>query len=1268
MPILVQDGENAKPLLTALGSTDDHCYLIGEGGIGKTTALLHIMNDTYTHAYRQDRPVPIFVELSFAPDTYGALYEGGKSSFIRRAIFKQLRTDRSIKQISARDVRDIDEVFTAVPYEVAVQPITEALSRENPKPDYLLLLDGLNEVSTVKPDPDCQLTVMQMVAQEIKMLATECPNVRIVLTSRADEALVNGEGITRLTLTGIEAPAIRAYLEEAGMEADQLERILENADLCKVLRVPLFLTMFATLSQSEGITTQGEILRTFLGERRKNVGVYTLPQRLDTVADNVAHAASANQAKRIDGDMQIFILDHLLPEIARYMEKNDEFYLWVDEICDLIEPVLTDTGDTAVCGKFGRTAFGKFRSGSAGQHTFKVASALCSRLSPEGDMEEITEKIVDCCVFSLGILQENGGRYGFIHQHIRDYFAAVRYVNALVLANHLFDRKQKEMALACLDQVFQEESVSFAVRRFIGQQLGEHRNQPHFSDGGWHSSLPDMPCDRTLLSQTLHIYRGVTMRSDNYGLYTLLKILEEARGALAGLDLRALDLQKPEPRGCSLNGNGLGLPGLTARLEGARINKESLFAAGHRDVIRSVQFSRDGSRLLSAAADGTVKLWDVRTGSLLASLPHDRRVIAAAFMRDEKYVLTLVGDELWVSLENEFYLWDAQTETLVSRTEALAYAERFAVSPDGRYVIVISTYSAQVLSLPDFGLCCDILVEYRESGSDNIVDAAFIGDGTKLALLLQTERTKQTPCITRLELWDVPDGEKKKEMTVPGGGVAVEAAEDGRIAVFVQDQETNEAKKLLYAPWLQLLREGVCDVERPEHRGEKDSRLGIEQVRYCEDGHAYMLVFNREVRLYAANTDSLLHIYPSFRCTAAALDRNGALTAFGTYNGELLTCRVSDYAPVSVIRGAVSEVRSFAFSPDSRYIAMTGGQIELRDAGTGEVIGQQKMENRTTKDATRFSPAGDLLYPAGCADGLLSVPTLGTAVKCDEEIIFDLEGRYYGRVRNGVTRADSAIYDLRTHQLVCRLEGMLLVAFRGDTAIAMCDIRSMMFMKMPQGLAVVSLPDGGLLRKLETPGGRVNDPVVCGRYIAALFPGDQLCLWQDEQLQTVSMKNSYLHKLAFNATGDYLIEHYWDETWVRATRSPQEAVALEGAFVQATARYLLLLSKANGEKKRKLLVYELESLRLLWTQPVYTSETMQLPAACISPDEKKLLILEEESCLGLYRLTDSGPERIVQLRSAAGMELRGVDLRNVCLDKPLSDGEAKLLRQYGAIL
>ena len=82
----------------------------------------------------------------------------------------------------------------------------------------------------------------------------------------------------------------------------------------------------------------------------------------------------------------------------------------------------------------------------------------------------------------------------------------------------------------------------------------------------------------------------------------------------------------------------------------------------------------------------------------------------------------------------------------------------------------------------------------------------------------------------------------------------------------------------------------------------------------------------------------------------------------------------------------------------------------------------------------------------------------------------------------------------------------------------------------------------------------------------------------------------------------------------------------------------------------------------------YTSETLQLPAACISPDEKKLLILEEESCLGLYRLTDSGPEQIVQLRSAAGMELRGVDLRNVCLDKPLSEAEAKLLRQYGAIL
>jgi hypothetical protein len=75
----------------------------------------------------------------------------------------------------------------------------------------------------------------------------------------------------------------------------------------------------------------------------------------------------------------------------------------------------------------------------------------------------------------------------------------------------------------------------------------------------------------------------------------------------------------------------------------------------HQDVIYGARFSRDESRILTWSEDGTVRLWNARTGQPIGrALQHQSWVNGAQFSRDENRILT------W-SQDGTARLWDART-------------------------------------------------------------------------------------------------------------------------------------------------------------------------------------------------------------------------------------------------------------------------------------------------------------------------------------------------------------------------------------------------------------------------------------------------------------------------------------------------------------------------------------------------------------------------------------------------------------------------------
>jgi WD40 repeat protein len=77
----------------------------------------------------------------------------------------------------------------------------------------------------------------------------------------------------------------------------------------------------------------------------------------------------------------------------------------------------------------------------------------------------------------------------------------------------------------------------------------------------------------------------------------------------------------------------------------------------HERNTKSVQWSPDGRRLLTASADGTAKIWEPSSGKELLSLDHDDRVIIALWSDDGTQVLTVESGSwniiLWDSYSGE---------------------------------------------------------------------------------------------------------------------------------------------------------------------------------------------------------------------------------------------------------------------------------------------------------------------------------------------------------------------------------------------------------------------------------------------------------------------------------------------------------------------------------------------------------------------------------------------------------------------------------------
>lgn len=591
-----------KPLSGVLKypETLHNMYLIGEGGIGKTTALNSIMEDTYRDkayhpAENGKNIIPLFVELSKAPADYCSAYHASHSTFIQRYLYmllgsvdKQYLLSENIEEMSRIMERDDTSIM---------ENIDQLLRADEEHTQYLLLLDGLNEVSKKQlstKEKDFLGTPSELIVEEIKELLEKHKNITVIITSRADETLSDLDAsFERLFLTGVSEDIIKEYLDGCKISSEQVSK---NSRLMETLKIPLFLKLYGELYNTADISTPGEILYSFFSERSTK---YTARNRIAEIKMDRQKAGDGYETNSLDEKMQGFILDFLLPELGWYMEKNDLYAVDLSTFKQVIDSVLKGEKETDICGIYGRKYFKEYLRGEdPAPNTQTYAKQLLNLRGPLDD--NYASMIAKYCVYSLGILYANNQSYSFIHQHIRDFFAAMKIITDMKMALYISkcDNGSKN-SIKNLD-VINKDILSNTVIQYIGEILHEHLQ----SIENQNTSLPQ---------NVLFLYRNIffSKYAEEYGVWNLIKILYNSHKTLSGMDLSYLDL-----RNCPLNDIDLSHSDLT----GSAVTHDTLFETVHTDSIQSIAYSSNGYLLYTGGRDGSLKIWHVKTSKCLKTI------------------------------------------------------------------------------------------------------------------------------------------------------------------------------------------------------------------------------------------------------------------------------------------------------------------------------------------------------------------------------------------------------------------------------------------------------------------------------------------------------------------------------------------------------------------------------------------------------------------------------------------------------------------------
>lgn len=603
----VDEKSNIQPLKDFVKyHSKENQMLIGEGGIGKTSMLFYIMKMHYL-----GNPIcpqiPIYIELNKCPSQLDSWsFDDKNSVFIEKYIAALL--------LEVKDVDKRDPIINKLQIEFKKDP-------KNGIPQYIILLDGLNEVASNKSQG---YPIRNILENEISQSLMQYKNVRFIITSRSHSSMINQ--IKTINILGINNEVISDYLirleQKNNWSKEILNEVLKNDSLIECLRIPLFLNMFGVAYDNTTITTRGEILREFFN--KKQIFLYS---------DQIEH-----------NEINAFILNFIVPEIAWKMSINDTFFITFEEIHKTVSDLLTNDKESIPLNKHTQMCF----------HLKENPKIYCDKLICNYTEIEMIKEIVYSLEKNLAIMYVDDGKYVFKHQHFRDYFASVHIINLMKIGTYLFINDLDDIEKKYFDDL-KNYRLNKSTINFISEAIGLHHSNPKYIDSKWTSRLWDN--NNTVILNVLNVFREHFDNDVGWIIWNIVQIINSSGMGLLGIDLSDLDLRNINFNGI-LCGNGLALQQNATIFYNSIVDLKYFLPISHYDIVKFVEYSNDGQYILTVS-DNEMIVWDFNY-EYINKLNLKEKISKAIFSKNCSFVICVKSSskiiiwDLWKDKINEF--------------------------------------------------------------------------------------------------------------------------------------------------------------------------------------------------------------------------------------------------------------------------------------------------------------------------------------------------------------------------------------------------------------------------------------------------------------------------------------------------------------------------------------------------------------------------------------------------------------------------------------